>query len=67
MNGFIIYDPDMTPDYDIGTEATYECDDGFVLVGAMFRNCTVGINSTGEWTEVPPTCEPIRKFLCLPE
>ena len=47
----------MTPDFDIGTEATYECDPGFILVGVMFRNCTVGIDGTGEWTEEPPTCE----------
>ena len=47
----------MTPDFDIRTEATYECDPGFILVGVMFRNCTVGIDGTGEWTEEPPTCE----------
>ena len=67
QNGSITYDPDMTPDFDIRTEATYECDPSFILVGAMFRNCTAGIDGTGEWSEQPPTCELIRKFLCLPE
>ena len=47
----------MTPDFDIGTEATYDCDPGFILVGVMFRNCTVGMDGTGVWTEDPPTCE----------
>ena len=56
-NGFITYDPDMTPDFDIGTIAIHQCDPGFILVGAMFRNCTVGIDGTGEWNENPPTCE----------
>ena len=56
-NGSITYDPDMTPDFDIGTDATYECDPGFILVGVMVRNCTVAIDGTGEWSEEPPTCE----------
>ncbi len=31
LNGFITYAPDNTPDYDLGTVATYACDIGFVL------------------------------------
>ena len=61
VNGFITYDPDMTPDSDIGTIAVHQCNPKFMLVGVMFRNCTVGIDGTGEWTEEPPTC--IRKDL----
>ena len=57
VNGFITYDPDMIPDFDIGTIAIHQCDSGFILVGVMFRNCTVGSDGTGEWTEEPPTCE----------
>lgn len=47
----------MTPAFDIGSEATYDCDPGFTLVGVKVRNCTVAIDGTGEWSEEPPTCE----------
>ena len=56
-NGLITYDPDMIPNFDIGTIAIHQCNPGFILVGVMFRNCTVGIDGTGEWTEKSPTCE----------
>ena len=34
-------------------EATYECSDGFNLVGNATRKCQI----SGEWTEEAPTCE----------
>ena len=57
VNCFITYDPDITPDFDIGTEATYQCDPGFNLVGVMVRSCTLDIDVRGVWTEDPPMCE----------
>ena len=36
----------------------------FSLVGVMFRNCTVAIVGTGEWSEEPPTCEHKNLYLC---
>ena len=38
-NGMISYSPDVTPDYDLGTEATYTCEAGFYLEGNEVRVC----------------------------
>ena len=60
-NGSISYAPDMTPNFDLGTTATYECDDGFYLMGEDERNCTAGDGSSaiGMFNGEEPTC--VRK------
>ena len=58
-NATISYDPDMTPPFrDIGTVASYTCDDGFALVGAETRECLSGTT----WTGDDPSCQ--RKRFC---
>ena len=52
-NGRIEYSPDTEPGFDVGTNATHICNDGFVLNGNEVRECL----ETGEWSEEPPTCE----------
>ncbi len=60
-NGAISYDPDNEgSEYNLGTVATYSCDDGFALVGPETRTC-VQVETMGEFSAVAPTCE--RKFL----
>ena len=63
-NGFITYNPDNTPDYDIGTLATYTCDEGFAFASALtiqLRNCNDddGMDAIGVWGGSAPTC--VRK------
>ena len=36
-----------------GSEATYECDEGFELVGEATRVC----EATGEWSGEEPVCD----------
>ena len=41
-NGVITYAADTTPNYELGTEATYSCNDGFFLevsIGVRVRTC----------------------------
>ncbi len=60
-NGMITYSPDLTPDYDIGTVATYVCNAGFVLdlttEGSEIRTCV----ASREWNDQEPRC--IRKCI----
>ncbi len=63
-NGFITYNPDNTPDYDIGTLATYTCDEGFAFASSLtiqLRNCNDddGMDAIGVWGGSAPTC--VRK------
>ena len=37
-----------------GYLATYECDEGYILVGHRERTCDT---SNGVWTHSPPTCQ----------
>ncbi len=37
---------------EVGSSATYECNDGFLLVGTITRYCL----PTGEWSGEAPTC-----------
>ncbi len=57
-NGTISYSPDVTPDYDLGTEATYTCDTGFYLEGNEVRTCMDGdgMNATEVWSGQEPSC-----------
>ena len=61
-NGFIRYAPDDTPNYALGTVATYSCNTGYVLdltVGSRTRTCTDDDNvmdAIGEFSGQAPTC-----------
>ena len=65
INGFINYAPNNTPNYDLGTVATYNCDAGFFLDlslgGSAFRTCVDdnGLDAIGEFNNQAPRC--IRK------
>ena len=61
-NGRITYAEDTTPNFDLGTVATYECDDGYYLMGEDQRNCTAGDGSSaiGVFEGQAPTC--VRKL-----
>ena len=67
INGFINYAPNNTPNYDLGTVATYNCDAGFVLDlslgGSVTRTCVDdnGLDAIGEFNNQAPRC--IRKWL----
>ena len=61
-NGVITYDPDITPNYDLGTVATYDCDTGFVLDlslgGSEMRTCVDdnGLDAIGVFDRQAPRC-----------
>ncbi|XP_064387691.1 uncharacterized protein LOC135335916 [Halichondria panicea] len=57
--GSILYFPDVTPDFNDGTLATYTCDPGFRLVGIATRLCQISMT----WTGQPPVCEPLCPIL----
>lgn len=49
----ISYGPDTTPEFDVGTTATYNCTGmGQVLIGQMTREC----QDTRTWSGEPPEC-----------
>ncbi len=62
-NGMISYSPDVTPDYDLGTNATYTCEAGFYLEGNEVRVCMDhdGMDAIGVWNDQEPIC--VRKFI----
>ena len=52
-NGAITYGPDMTADFDVGTNATHTCNEGFILlIGPEIRTC----QDTGRWSGFIPVC-----------
>lgn len=55
----ISYDPDMTPDFDLGTTATYTCAEDSILIGDSSRVCTEGDGESvvGEWSGTAPLCQ----------
>ena len=55
-NGMISYSPDVTPDYDLGTNATITCEAGFYLEGNEVRVC---MDDDGMWSGREPSC--VRK------
>ena len=63
-NGTISYSPDVTPDYDLGTNATYTCEAGFYLEGNEVRVCMDddGMDAIGVWSGQEPSC--VRKLSC---
>ena len=60
-NGMITYAEDVIPNYELGTVATYECNDGFYLMGSDQRNCIAGdgTSAVGVFDGEAPTC--VRK------
>ena len=60
-NGMISYSPDVTPDYDLGTNATYTCEAGFYLEGNQVQMCVDadGMDAIGVWSGQEPSC--VRK------
>ena len=63
-NGMISsYSPDVTPDYDLGTEATYTCEAGFYLEGNEVQVCMDddGMDAIGVWSGQERSC--VRKFI----
>ena len=61
-NGMISYSPDVIPDYDLGTEATYTCEAGFYLEGNEVRVCMDddGMDAIGVWSGREESC--VRKL-----
>ncbi len=64
-NGVITYAPDNTPNYDLGTVATFTCKTGFVvdlsLGGYEIRTCMDdnGVDAIGVFDRQAPRC--VRK------
>ena len=63
-NGFITYSPRLTPQYDVGTTASYHCADGYVLSGNSTRECVFNGSST-YWTDTTPLCERAAGIIIL--
>ncbi len=57
-NGMISYLPDNTSDYDVGTMASYVCEDGFTLNGDDTRNC----QSDRTFSGMEPVCSMTREW-----
>ena len=57
-NGTIVYSSEQESRFDIGTVATYICDQGYVLNGTTLRACMEDdrIDTVGEWSRDAPTC-----------
>ena len=58
----------MTPDFDLGTTATYSCDDGYTLdlsIGVEVRTCIDdGDNDAeGVFSDLEPAC--VRKYTAV--
>ena len=56
-NGTITYAPDNMSDFDVGTIATYQCNNGFILIGVTTRNCIIAIDNTAQWSEQEQMCD----------
>ncbi|XP_013929689.1 PREDICTED: complement receptor type 2-like [Thamnophis sirtalis] len=52
----------VTGDFDLGSTANYQCDEGHRLIGKSTRKCKV-VNNKMEWSDEVPVCEIIP---CLP-
>ncbi len=57
-NGMISYSPDNTPDYTIGTVATYSCNQGYYLTdGFTTKVCREVVRSPAMFDGPTPICE----------
>ena len=52
-NGFLAT---VSDSYNVGSVASYGCEAGYNLVGALNRTCTAS-NTTTFWSEAEPTCQ----------
>ncbi len=61
----LLYSPDITSGYDLGSNATYTCEAGFYLEGNEVRTCVDddGKDAIGVWSGQEPSC--VRKSLVL--
>ena len=59
QNGTITYTANATADFDVGTVATYSCDQGYALnVENPSRVCTELVGSgTAIWNGTSPSCD----------
>ena len=66
VNGMIVYATDVNPNFDLGTTATYSCDDGYTLDlsfgGVEVRTCfdDGDDDSEGVFSGQKPVC--VRKY-----
>ncbi len=60
--GMISYTTENTPNFALGTVATYSCITGYFLVVSEVRTCMDdnGMDAIGIWIGEPPTC--VRKL-----
>ena len=58
-DGMVTFAADTTPNFAIGTVATYTCNAGFALVGIITRTCVDDDQADiiGVWSRSAPTCE----------
>lgn len=59
LNGTISYEPNSTAgSHEFGTVASFNCTEGFALVGPEDISCSGNGSSTmGQFTPEPPSCE----------
>ncbi len=58
VNGVIVYNADMTSAHEVGTVATYSCNQGYELKGSEMRTCEdTGDGSGATFSGQTPTCE----------
>ncbi len=63
-NGRISYSPDTTSPFDLGTVATYSCDNGLFLSGSESRTCEGdGSSITGMWSGTAPICSGVCIYI----
>ncbi len=67
VGGQIAFSTVPSPNYELGTIATYSCNSGLALLGSSaIRTCDGdGSNSIGNWNGNEPSCE--SKFVNLAE
>ncbi len=64
-NGMIVYTTDVTSDFDLGTTATYSCNEGYTLdlsIGVKVKTCIDDGNNdaVGVFSDREPAC--VRKY-----
>ncbi|XP_066110591.1 membrane cofactor protein-like [Saccopteryx bilineata] len=59
VNGQVVY---VNENFEFGSEAHYECNEGFYLLGTKILYCEISEDDM-EWSNIPPLCE---KILCRP-
>ncbi len=62
-NGMIVYATDVTADFDLGTTATYSCNEGYTLdisTSVEVRTCIDDGNNNAAFSGREPAC--VRKY-----